>query len=61
MNEVTTKQRFHLRLTGRFVEYDPERGSFLWREWPAGAIITDPKEIELLESRGAPVEKIDNP
>lgn len=51
--------RYHLRLTGRFVVYDPERGLLLWREWPAGAIVTDPDEIKLLEGRDAPVERIE--
>ena len=49
---------YHLRLTARFAFYD-ERGSHLWREWPAGAIITDRDEIKLLEAQGAPVERID--
>jgi hypothetical protein len=49
----------HLRLTDRFAFYD-EHGSYLWREWPEGAIVTDPSDIKLLEARGAPVERIVN-
>jgi hypothetical protein len=53
------RKRYALRLTGRFVVYDPDRGLLLWREWPAGANVTDKNEIELLEARGAPVERIE--
>jgi hypothetical protein len=49
----------HLRLAARFVVYDPERGLPLWREWPEGAVVTDPSDIKLLEARGAPVERIE--
>jgi hypothetical protein len=52
------KPVYQLRLTSRFVVYDPAHGLLLWREWPEGAIVTDPDAIELLESRGAPVERI---
>ena len=48
---------YHLRLTSRYVFYDLEK-SQLFRDWPEGAIVTDPDEIELLEARGAPVERI---
>jgi hypothetical protein len=48
----------HLRLTARFVVYDPEHGLLLWREWPEGAVVTDRDDIKLLEARGAPVERI---
>ena len=50
---------YHLRLAGRFVVYDPEHGLLLWREWPEGAIVIDQTEIELLEARGAPVERVE--
>ena len=50
------KRPYHLRLIERHVFYDID-GSQLWREWPEGAVVTDPDEIELLESRGAPVER----
>jgi hypothetical protein len=53
-----TKPRYHLHLTARFAFYD-EKGTHMWREWPAGAIVTDPNDIALLEARGAPVEKIE--
>jgi hypothetical protein len=49
---------YHLRLTDRFVFYDPDHGSYLWREWAEGAIVTDSDDIKLLEARGAPVERI---
>jgi len=52
---------YHLRLTGHYVFYDPERGSYLFREWHEGAIVTDQTEIELLESHAAPVERINEP
>ena len=58
MTELNTK-RSRLRLTGHYVFYDPEHGSYLFREWPEGAIVTDPDEIKLLEARGAPVEEIE--
>jgi hypothetical protein len=51
-------KRYHLRLTARYVFYDPEHGSYLFRAWPEGAVVTDQTEIELLEARGAPVEHI---
>ena len=57
MTELNTKQ-YRLRLTGRYVFYDPDHGSHLFREWPEGEIVTDPDEIKLLEGRGAPVERI---
>ena len=46
--------RQQYRLRERFVVYDPEHGLLLWREWPEGAVVTDPDEIKLLEGRGAP-------
>jgi hypothetical protein len=52
------KPKHHLRLTERFAFYD-EHGSHLWRDWPEGAIVTDPHDIELLTARGAPVERIE--
>jgi hypothetical protein len=58
MTELNTKQS-RLRLTARFVFYDPDRGSHLFREWPEGAIVTDSEDIKLLEARGAPVERIE--
>ena len=60
MTELNTK-RYRLRLTERFVFYDPDHGSYLFREWPEGAIVTDQTEIELLESHAAPVERINEP
>jgi hypothetical protein len=48
-----------IRLISRYVDYAPERGVYLWREWPKGKIVSDPEEIKFLESRGAPVERID--
>ena len=53
------KKPYHLRLAGRFVIFDPGRGEHLWREWCEGEIVADPKEIELLEARGAPVERVE--
>jgi hypothetical protein len=53
-------KRYSLRLIERYVFYDPDHGSHLFREWPEGAIVTDPDEIKLLEWRGALVEKIES-
>jgi hypothetical protein len=47
-----------LRLTSRFAFYD-EHGSHLWRDWPEGAVVTDPRDIKLLTARGAPFEIIE--
>jgi hypothetical protein len=52
------KPPYHLRLTSHYAFYD-EHGSHLWREWPEGAIITDPRDIEILTARDAPVERIE--
>jgi hypothetical protein len=54
----TKRQHFQLRLTSRFAFYD-EHGTHLWREWPEGAIVSDPAEIETLMARKAPVERIE--
>jgi hypothetical protein len=58
-SNIKPKSDHHLRLTARFVVYDPEHGLLLWREWPEGAVVVDPDDIALLTARGAPVEKID--
>jgi hypothetical protein len=55
---VHAKPHYHLRLLERHVVY-VESGSNLFRDWPAGAIISDPDVIEFLESRDAPVERIE--
>jgi hypothetical protein len=49
----------HIRLAARHVVYDPDRGLPLWREWPEGAVVTDPDDIKLLTARGAPFEIIE--
>jgi hypothetical protein len=56
--EVSTKQRYHLRLTARHVVY-VESGSNLFRDFAAGSIITDPDTIKLLEAHNAPVERVE--
>jgi hypothetical protein len=53
------QQRYHLRLTKRFVFYDPDCGSPVWREWPEGAVITDPDAIKIIETHDALFERID--
>jgi hypothetical protein len=53
----TTEAKYSLRLLGRYVWYDIN-GSQLWREWAKNQIVTDPEEIALLESKGAPAERI---
>jgi hypothetical protein len=50
-------RRYHLRLTERFGFYDTVK-SQMWHEWPEGAIVTDPAEIELLEEKHAPTERV---
>jgi hypothetical protein len=40
----------------RFTNYD---GTRLYRTWRAGAIVTDPKEIEWLIARTALIERIE--
>jgi hypothetical protein len=50
---------YHLRLRERFTVY-VESGSNLFRDFAAGSIVTDPDTIEFLESRDAPVERIES-
>ena len=54
-----TEASYHIRLLERFVLYDPDHGSPLWREWPKEKIVTDPETIKLLTDRGAPVERVE--
>jgi hypothetical protein len=51
--------KYALRLLARFVDYDPDHGRILWREFPKDKIVVDPDTIEFLEARGAPVERIE--
>jgi hypothetical protein len=46
------------RFTRDFEFFDQD-GSHLWRSWRAGAIVTDPKEIEWLIARTAPLERLE--
>jgi hypothetical protein len=62
MTEESTqlvKPAYALRLTARFVDYAPDQGRILWREFVKDKIITDPDTIAFLEARGAPVEPIE--
>jgi hypothetical protein len=52
-----TEKRYSLRLIERFGFYDTVKTQ-AWHEWQAGATVTDPREIEILEARNAPVERI---
>jgi hypothetical protein len=54
---MTDERRYHLRLKDRFAWYDTV-GTQMFHQWPAGAIVTDPAEIALLEARHAPTEQI---
>jgi hypothetical protein len=54
---MTDERRYHLRLKDRFAWYDTV-GTQMWHDFPAGSVVTNPAEIELLESRHAPTEKI---
>jgi hypothetical protein len=58
MTAETTK-RYALRLRARFVDYAPDNGRILWREFPKDKIVTNQADIEFLESHNAPVEKIE--
>jgi hypothetical protein len=48
-----------VRLLQRYVHYDPGRGAHIWREWAEGVIVSDPEQIALLTTCGAPIEKIE--
>jgi hypothetical protein len=52
-----TESELRYRFTKDFEFFDYD-GSRLWRSWHAGTVITDPKEIEWLIARTAPVERI---
>ena len=54
---MTDERRYHLRLKDRFAWYDTV-GTQMWHDFPAGSVVTNPAEIELLELRYAPTEKI---
>jgi hypothetical protein len=54
---MTDERRYHLRLKDRFAWYDTV-GTQMWHDFPAGSVVTNPAEIEQLESRHAPTEKI---
>jgi hypothetical protein len=56
---ANTTRRYHLRLTDRFFLYDPDHGVPVSREWQQGAIVTDQRDIELLEARGAQAVRIE--
>jgi hypothetical protein len=56
---MTERAKYRLRLIERYVDYDPDRGVHIFREWQKNAIVTDVDDIRLLEARGAPVERID--
>jgi hypothetical protein len=53
---MTDNRKYHLRLLERFFHYDTITSHSY--EWPAGAIVTDPAEIALLEQKHAPIERI---
>jgi hypothetical protein len=59
MSELKTTQRYALRLTARFVDYAPDQGRILWREFPKDKIVVDRDTIEFLESHNAPAERIE--
>ena len=49
-------KKYHLRLLERFFHYDTITSHSY--EFQAGAIVTDPSEIKLLEEKHAPAERI---
>ena len=60
MTESAKTKRYGLRMIERFAFYDDQKSHLFW-DWPQGAIVDDPDQIALLESRGAPVERIEDP
>jgi hypothetical protein len=54
---MTENRRYHLRLKSPFAWFDSAR-SQMFHNWGAGAVVTDPAEIEMLESIHAPTERI---
>jgi hypothetical protein len=61
MNESMVKPGYRLRLLERFVDYAPDHGRILWREFPKDKIVVDRDTIAFLEARGAPIVRITNP
>jgi hypothetical protein len=53
---MTDNLKYHLRFLERFFHYDTI-GSHSY-EWPAGAVVTNPAEIAILEALHAPTERI---
>jgi hypothetical protein len=53
---MTDNLKYHLSLLERFFHYDLV-GSHSY-EYPAGAVVSDPSEIKLLEDKRAPTERI---
>jgi hypothetical protein len=49
-------KKYHLRLLERFFHYDTITSHSF--EYPAGAVVTDPTEIRLLEDKHGPTERI---
>jgi hypothetical protein len=49
-------RKYHLRLLERFFHYDTIGGHSYG--YPAGAVVSDPSEIKLLEEKHAPAERI---
>jgi hypothetical protein len=54
--ETESEPRYRFTHDFQFFDYD---GSRLYRTWRAGAIVTDPKEIDWLTARTAPLERIE--
>jgi hypothetical protein len=54
---MTENRKYSLRLRERVAWYD-HVGSQMFHEFPAGAIVTNPDEIALLESINASTEKV---
>jgi hypothetical protein len=55
--EVNTKP-YRIRLLERVAFYD-DRQTHMFIDWPAGTIISDQAAIEMIETRGWSVEKIE--
>ena len=60
MTDLNTTKPYALRLLARFVDYAPDHGRHLFREFLKDQIVVDPDTIAFLESRDdAPIERIE--
>jgi len=55
--QTPDKRKYSLRLREAFSWYDTLKTQ-MFHTWPAGTVVTDPTEIEILESAHAQTERI---